>query len=238
MSTKKKVILGTVIFVVVIVLSVCIFRSIEINNHKDRLKANVVEKAKELGLKDVKIASLEKFDYENNGSLGYYNVTIESSNFSDLATNEMFSVDEEINAVDDIALVRYTCKGDNYIVYPYMLSIYKNGSESYSDYENSETHKSVEDNKTSQSQSEVTNGDEIEIWVCAQDIVEKNLKSPSTADFCSINDAKVYSNGGEDYTVIGFVDADNAFGANIRTNFIVTLTYTGEGYKNGSVIFE
>ena len=106
----------------------------------------------------------------------------------------------------------------------------------YSDYDSSETEEPVGDYSTSQ--SEVTNGDEIDIWVCAQDIVEKNLKSPSSSDFCSVTDAKVYSNGGDNYTVYGYVDAKNGFGAEIRTNFTVTLTYTGSGYTNGVVVFE
>lgn len=238
MDAKKKVIFGTAVFVVVFVLSVFIFRDIVIKNHKNGIKTNVVEKAEELGFKDVKIASIEKLEYEDNGILEYYNVTIDSSNFSDLSTNEMFLIDEEISGVEDVMSVEYTCKGDIYIINPDMLCIYKNGSEIYSDYDNSETHKSAEGNSASQSQSEVTNGDEIEIWVCAQDVVENNLKSPSSADFCSINDATVYSNGGDNYTVYGYVDAENGFGAEIRTDFTVTLTYTGSGYTNEVVVFE
>ncbi len=76
------------------------------------------------------------------------------------------------------------------------------------------------------------------IWWCAKDIVENNLKSPSSAKFCGVNEASVYSNGGDEYTVIGYVDADNSYGANIRSSFITTLTFTGEGYSNGTVYFD
>lgn len=38
--------------------------------------------------------------------------------------------------------------------------------------------------------------------------------------------------------VVGWVDAENSYGAKIRTNFIVTLTLTEKGYKNGYVIFD
>lgn len=75
------------------------------------------------------------------------------------------------------------------------------------------------------------------IWTCAQDIVKGDLKSPSTAKFGSYNDVKVYSNGGNDYTIIGSVEAQNSFGAVVEQGYIVTLTYTGSGYKNGAVVF-
>lgn len=103
-----------------------------------------------------------------------------------------------------------------------------------------DTTKSNEDDNSTEykNYTEVTDSDKkIDVWVCAQDIVEKNLKSPNSADFCNITEAKVYSNGGDDYTAIGYVDADNSFGTSIRNNFVVTLTYTGSGYKNGKVTF-
>lgn len=75
-------------------------------------------------------------------------------------------------------------------------------------------------------------------WVCAQDVVQSSLKSPSTAKFCSYTDAKITSLGGEKYKIEGYVDAQNGFGATIRTRFTVTLTLTARGYKEGSVKFE
>ena len=75
-------------------------------------------------------------------------------------------------------------------------------------------------------------------WVCAQDVVQGSLKSPSTAKFCSYTDAKITSLGGEKYKIEGYVDAQNGFGATIRTRFTVTLTLTARGYKEGSVKFE
>lgn len=43
--------------------------------------------------------------------------------------------------------------------------------------------------------------------------------------------------GGNDYRILGYVDAQNNFGAIIRNDFIVTLTLTPGGYKNGYVSF-
>ena len=103
----------------------------------------------------------------------------------------------------------------------------------------SKASESKPDSNTLNNAYEVTDDDtKINVWVCAQDIVSNNLKSPSSAKFCYITDSTILCNGGNDYTVKGYVDADNSYGANIRSNFTATLTYTQDGYKNGNVIFE
>lgn len=78
----------------------------------------------------------------------------------------------------------------------------------------------------------------IQAWVCAEDIVEQNLKSPSSADFCSYTDADILNLGDNEYKISGWVDAQNGFGATIRTDFTVTLELTENGYKNGDVVFD
>lgn len=75
-------------------------------------------------------------------------------------------------------------------------------------------------------------------WVCAQDIVKQNLKSPSTAKFCTMPEATIRNSKDNDWAVSGWVDAQNSFGGTIRTKFFVTLTLTENGYKNGYVIFD
>ena len=93
-------------------------------------------------------------------------------------------------------------------------------------------------NKTATTYSSSSKGNRAtEAWVCAQDIVKSNLKSPSTAKFCSYTEATVTCTGGNDYTIKGYVDADNSYGASIRNNFTVTLTLTEKGYTNGYASF-
>lgn len=65
----------------------------------------------------------------------------------------------------------------------------------------------------------------------AQSIVKQNLKSPSSADFCKFSEATI-SHNGNDYVVGGYVDADNSFGAHVRSTFIVTFTLTEDGCEN------
>ena len=76
-----------------------------------------------------------------------------------------------------------------------------------------------------------------EAWVCAKAIVQDNLKSPSTAKFCSFTEASIRHIGNGEYIVAGWVDAQNSFGATVREDFVVTYTATTSGYKNGNAIF-
>ncbi len=64
--------------------------------------------------------------------------------------------------------------------------------------------------------------------------VENQLKSPSTADFCSQSEMTI-SNVGSSWTVSGYVDAENSFGATVREYWTVTMTLSGDTAKNISV---
>lgn len=71
-----------------------------------------------------------------------------------------------------------------------------------------------------------------------EDTVKNNLKSPSSAKFPPFSEATIKDNGDNDYTINSYVDAQNSFGASLRTNSIVEIkvddTYdstNGGGYK-------
>lgn len=72
-------------------------------------------------------------------------------------------------------------------------------------------------------------------FACAKDIVSEDLKKPSTAKFCEQSDAKIYHLGNGTYCVTGWVDAENSYGMEVRTEFIVTYDATENGYKNAGV---
>lgn len=78
----------------------------------------------------------------------------------------------------------------------------------------------------------------IQAWGCAQDVVKSSLKAPSTAKFPSYNENYITELGENKYSINAYVDSQNGFGAQIRTNFTVTLTLTEKGYKEGSVSFK
>lgn len=62
-------------------------------------------------------------------------------------------------------------------------------------------------------------------------VKENGLKAPATADFgpCAENDSDTVSHVGEgEYIVSSYVDAQNSFGAQIRTRYVARLKYEGD----------
>jgi hypothetical protein len=60
---------------------------------------------------------------------------------------------------------------------------------------------------------------EIRAYVEAKDFVSRRLKAPATADFAGYSDSAVVNKGDGTYIVVSHVDAQNAFGAKIRTQY-------------------
>jgi hypothetical protein len=81
-------------------------------------------------------------------------------------------------------------------------------------------------NKTS-SRAERECNDEIAAFVGTQEFVSKSLRSPSTAEFPSIADDNVSVTplGNCAYQIIAYVDAENGFGATIRTYYTAIMEY-------------
>ena len=79
-------------------------------------------------------------------------------------------------------------------------------------------------------------GNEIMAFVMCQKPAAKQLRAPSTAKFPSITSQGVSSKheGGGVYDVHGYVDAQNAFGAMIRTNWKCNIKENND--KTWSVI--
>jgi hypothetical protein len=61
-----------------------------------------------------------------------------------------------------------------------------------------------------------------------KELVKASLKSPSTADF-PWTDYRRQTHGGGKYTVRSYVDAQNSFGATLRSQWRCTITYGGSG---------
>jgi hypothetical protein len=69
----------------------------------------------------------------------------------------------------------------------------------------------------------------IDVLVKAQTCVENNLKAPSTADFGFPDEEMVSQLNDSTYYVTGFVDAQNSFGAMLRSNYECRVTYLPDG---------
>lgn len=68
----------------------------------------------------------------------------------------------------------------------------------------------------------------ISAFVMAKGFVKPLLKSPATADFPTGTKGSVIKSTGEcTYVVASWVDAQNSFGANLRTTYVATVKYLG-----------
>lgn len=73
-----------------------------------------------------------------------------------------------------------------------------------------------------------TGGGEIEAKVTAESFVEKRLKAPASAEFPSRSEYKAAEIERNLWRVSGYVDAQNSFGAKLRSNWVVILRYEGK----------
>ena len=64
-------------------------------------------------------------------------------------------------------------------------------------------------------------------FTMSTELVRRQLKAPSTAEFPSFGDDFVYvsTKPGCAFRVLAWVEAQNAFGAQLRTNYAITLAY-------------
>lgn len=71
--------------------------------------------------------------------------------------------------------------------------------------------------------------DKISAWIDCRSFVEQNLKSPASAEFPISNDpgVTIAKLGNGRWSVLGFVDAENAFGAKLRQDFGCQISYSG-----------
>lgn len=77
----------------------------------------------------------------------------------------------------------------------------------------------------SKKEPEKPGSDTFTAQLMAQKFIEKQLRAPAGAEF---GDQKVAHLGSEKYLVIGYVDAQNAFGAKLRKQWTCTVEKTGE----------
>ena len=70
-------------------------------------------------------------------------------------------------------------------------------------------------------------------FITSQDYVKSVLKSPASADF-PLLDYTAYDLGDGKWSIVSYVDSQNSFGVQMRTNWVVTLTHTGGNWTNQS----
>jgi hypothetical protein len=72
-----------------------------------------------------------------------------------------------------------------------------------------------------------------EIRAAAQTFIERQLKSPGSASHSSRADIKPLTPNV--WTVTSYVDSQNGFGALLRTNYSMDLSYTGDTWKSANL---
>jgi hypothetical protein len=73
-------------------------------------------------------------------------------------------------------------------------------------------------------------GNDYGALVVCQDRVSEQLRAPATADFASVAESSI-SQSGSKWTIRSYVDAQNGFGAQIRTSWTCTATHvSGDRY--------
>jgi hypothetical protein len=67
-------------------------------------------------------------------------------------------------------------------------------------------------------------GNPYTVWRICQERVAAELKAPSTADFPGYDERSI-SHSGVDWFVTSYVDAQNSFGAKLRTHYTCTASF-------------
>ena len=65
--------------------------------------------------------------------------------------------------------------------------------------------------------------DDSTVFEVSKSFVIKQLASPSTVTFCSLQDAKIMDIGGEKFSVSGCVDSYNTYGEKVRNSYTCTI---------------
>lgn len=72
--------------------------------------------------------------------------------------------------------------------------------------------------------------DVLAAFVYSQQYIKDELKIPSTAQFASVGKSNIQKLDNETYRITSFVDAQNSFGATLRTNYIITMKKNGSAW--------
>jgi len=77
--------------------------------------------------------------------------------------------------------------------------------------------------------------EDVEAYIDAQAVVKQHLLTPSTADFPSSSKASIHRDG-DNFRISSYVDYENAFGANIRSDWTVEFQSRGDMIAISSVV--
>ena len=209
-------------------------RQIQVRNAANSI-TSIVEAC---GLSDVTV-DLRRIS--NDGRKHRYYADVTCSNWGELKPSKMLQTYQEMeNSVgskikvckERVSLGNIYSGDDCYKVYTFDKSVYKNKDVIYKGCVPSTSVSNRGSSSTSGKTSTSNNKDSYghtkgDAFAIAEKAVKGKLKSPSTAKFCSVTEATIGCSGNT-WVVRGWVDAQNGFGATVRTQFAVTFTFASK----------
>ncbi|ACL75200.1 hypothetical protein [Ruminiclostridium cellulolyticum] len=229
---KKKMVL---LIIVIVSLVVVICYLVSVNNKISLYETQYTNKAKQIvadyNLKDANISMKYNGKYDGYRS---YDLVVESNSFEKLEDKKKYNLVKSLETIDvsdsSFLVLKRVISGantyQNNVLYSNVLD--KNYDEYYTD-GIKHNNGNIENSATSTYEKEPSDDDKAFAWTAAKKEVKERLKSPSTADFpFSYNEQYIKEVETKTFIIKSYVDAENSFGANIRSNFIVKIKKTGE----------
>lgn len=229
---KKNVIISVIIGISIIGL--LIYQNIK---EKEEIINTVMSVADEYNLESVDI------EFDNIiRTQGEYKIKVYTPTFIELFPNEMFELGESLENACKKHNTRVTSYESSLFSYEVETStqrIYKNGVMII---DNMQTIDQIDLSHFNYdtSSSKITDDDKNICWGLAVKAVKAKLKSPSSAKFpfSYASDSVTITKSSSTYYVNAWVEADNSFGANLRTDFTVTIEKSGSTFSVSSVELE
>lgn len=184
--------------------------------NKDAIVKEYKSKAELVGLRKVKV--IPTWSSEDK----HYHIVIESSNMDNMSYSKMVEVREGLPRINNAYFDYFMSNGNKYEIDSSNRKILKNGQVVYDDYENSPSKRSHDYIANREKTYDFTSSEFTTAWDYAKKLAKASLKSPSSAKFQKSSELTMTCKG-KSCSISAYVDADNSFGASIRTYFVVSF---------------
>lgn len=241
------------IVITVVILAIILFfskdaisQSIKVRNAINEYKDAVTSLFHQYNIDEIRVQVKLKSTNTHGTSISTYGVNVYADDFSNLSDDDKLKILKEFEEMD-------LRRGVGAIITPTEQVIHSN-NDKYTCLEidgiteismNGEVIYSVGTSNNTQSSNTSTSDNNISYtltptddekgfaWAVAEREVKNILKSPSTAKFpFSYYNQTIKKASGNKFQVKSYVEAQNSFGAMIKTNFVVEFEKTGENsYK-------
>lgn len=218
----------------------------EINNSMNKVlrdKFDYIESVRyietDMGKKTIRVVFSENFNYMTPESRyvlldsfrDFYIKSLKSKNINNELKKEQITVKGDINypysqenkATLENEKLSVVDEDKEYLKKDLKLSSLKKAVAHLNNLEEVTTSVAVQPkSETVENVYSLTDSQKVDVWGYSKKVVKDNLKAPSTAEFPNYNESFIQIVNNQ-IVVSSYVDAENSFGAKLRSNFIVTL---------------